>query len=113
MNNGGCGSASWPSVPVYNAQVEAYWSGGNWIYGESCLTSGLQNNVTYNFTLQANTNSWVAYWTPTQSPPAIYTLTQNPGFNPNNGGVLFGTTNDNPSGGDFSLHFTSVGTGWF
>jgi hypothetical protein len=112
-DDGGCGSTSWPSVPVYNAQVESFGSISTWIYGETCLNSGLQNGQTYNFTLHANINSWVAFWTPTEYPPAVYTWTQNPTFNPNNGGVLFSVTNDNPSGGNFSLHFNNVGTGWF
>lgn len=112
-DDGGCGSASWPTVPIYNSQVEAYWAGGNWIYGASCETVALQDATTYSFTLHATTNGWVAYWTNLGYPPGIYTLNQRPSWNPDNGGILFASTGDQAGGPDFTLNFTNVYTGWF
>jgi hypothetical protein len=112
IDDGGCGSSSWPGVPIYNAQIETY-ANPTWIYGATCLSSGLQNGPRYGFMIHANTNSWVSYWTGSETPPAVNTLAHNPTFNPDNGGVLFSSTNDSPGNGDFTLYFSNVGTGWF
>lgn len=116
-NDGGCGSPSWPSAPIYDAQVEAYWSGDNWIYGGTCDSHGVYDGSSYDFALQASTGSWVSYTASgssgSYSSPAIYTLNQRPSFDPNQGGILFISTNTHPTGPAFNLRFTNASTGWF
>jgi hypothetical protein len=115
-NDGGCGSSSWPQYPIYDSQIEAFWSGGNWIYGSTCDPYGAFDGTSYNWNMQANTNSWISYTKTggghSYSPPAVYTLSQRPSFDPNQGGILFNATNDVP-GANFRLNFTNASTGWF
>lgn len=114
--DGGCGSTSWPSYPIYDSQIEAYWSTSNWIYGSTCDLYGAFDGTSYSWDIQANVNSWISYTKigagHTYSPPAVYTLNQRPSFDPNQGGLLFAVTNDVP-GVNFRLDFSAVTTGWF
>lgn len=107
LTSGGCTS------PVYNSQIEAFWATGNYLYSDSCETTAFQDGPTYSIQMQANTGGWVAYGTNLDTPPAIYTLNQRPSWDPDQGGVLFAATNFNSYGGDYTLHFSNVSTGWF
>jgi len=115
-SDGGCGSTSWPTVPIYDSQVETFYGTGNWIWGSTCDLYGAYDGTSYTWDIQANSNSWVSYTKTggghSYSPPAVHTLDHNPTFDSSQGGILFDVTDDVP-GPDFRLSFSGVSTGWF
>ncbi len=123
----GCGHPLAPapanSSPPYNAQYEAWWRTGNAVYPQGCGSSPVGDGFLHHFDIQANKfqdiwfqrqnlNSGV--WTVA---PAINSAAARSAsgvaWNPANGGVAIGSTNDFGGTNDFSIQFTSVVTGWF
>jgi hypothetical protein len=123
----GCGNLYAPlpanSSPSYNAQYEAWWQTGNAVYPQGCGSNSVGDSSTHHFDLQANKfqdiwfhrqNLTNGIWT---IAPAINSAAARNAsgitWNPANGGVAIGSTNDFGGTNNFSIQFTSVVTGWF
>jgi len=113
----GCGGSSFPSVPIDNTEVEAFWRGGNSLWGESCGSAALANDQVYRFLVRADTAGAVRYESRTGAAQAVAsavidTSARRPALDPANGGILIGSTNFCSTCPDFEIRFTHVAAGW-
>ena len=113
----GCGGVSFPRAPVANSEVEAFWRGGNSLWGESCGSVALANGPTYGFLLAADPQGGVRYenavdGTQVVTPPAIDTSVRRPPFDPAHAGILIASTNFCSPCADFEIDLTQVVSGW-
>ena len=114
----GCGGASFPQAPLASSQVEAFWRGGNSLWGESCGNVPLANGSTYDFLLSADAHGGVRYENRVDDahvvmPPTIATSVRRPPFDPANAGIMIASTNLCPVPcADFEIDLTQVVSGW-
>jgi hypothetical protein len=112
----GCGGVTFPSVPVANSEVEAFWRGGNALWGESCGDVALADGHGYGFLVAADADGAVRYENDVDvrmvSPPTIDTSARRPPFDPAIGGILIASTNFCSPCADFEIHFTQIASGW-
>ena len=114
----GCGGVSFPQAPLVNSEVEAFWRGGNSLWGESCGNVPLANGSTYGFVVAADAHGGVRYENRVDdahvvAPPTIATSVRRPPFDPANAGIMIASTNFCVSPcADFEIDLTQVASGW-
>lgn len=113
----GCGGTSFPAVPVDNSEVEAFWRGGNSLWGESCGAVPVGNDRVYRFFVAADGRGGVRYENragsaPLVAPAPVDTSARRPALDAANAGVLIASTNFCTGCSDFDIRFTAVASGW-